>query len=211
MVEFKLFGIPVRVMPIFWITLGLIGLIGSDIRDALGLLDIALFVLAGFLSILIHEMGHALMIKKYKLPTQIVLASFGGYAVYPAGSLNRLQSFLVTAAGPAAQLAVAYALAFALPFFSIPPNKFLEFLIIFIFISKFWAFLNCLPIMPLDGGQMLAAIMGPRRRAGLHLTGVVTAAIMAVVALQFGAIFGVLFMGMFAWQNYQAWQQTKGQ
>ncbi|MGJ8671853.1 metalloprotease [Rubritalea sp.] len=210
MIEFKLFGIPVRVMPIFWITLGLIGLIGSDIQDGNGLLEIALFVLAGFFSILIHEMGHALMIKKYKLPTQVVLASFGGYAMYPAGVLNRLQSFLVTAAGPGLQILGGLVVLIALKFVELPNSMILIFFDDFLWVSFAWAILNCLPILPLDGGQMLSAIMGPKRSSAVYLISVIIAGVMAALALKIGAIFGVLFMGMFAWQNFKAWQQSKG-
>lgn len=209
MVEFKLFGIPVRVMPIFWITLGILGLLGPDITTVQGLLNAALFVLAGFLSILIHEMGHAMMIKKFGLPTQVVLASFGGYAMYPAGVLNRKQSFLVTAAGPATQLAMAYIVQLLLPFFDLPNNQFLSFLLIFIMISKFWALLNCLPIYPLDGGHMVAAVLGPKRISTVHLIGLVTAGLGTVYAVLSGQMFLMLFGGMFSYQCYQAWQQSK--
>lgn len=212
MVEFRLFGIPVTVMPIFWLTLGLIGLmIGADLRDSQGWLVIALFVLAGFISILIHELGHALMIRRYQLPTKIVLAAFGGYAVYPAGMLNRLQSFLVTAAGPGLQLLAAGLTWYGLSFIELPDTMIQLFVGIFIQVSMFWAILNCLPILPLDGGQMLAAILGPKRQSTVLLISTITATLMALAALYLGEIYIVLFMGMFAWQNFQAWQQSKNQ
>ena len=209
MVDFKLFGIPVRVEPAFWFTLGLIGFLSTNMRSEEGVLLLALFVIAGFLSILIHEMGHALMVKRYKLPTQIVLSSFGGYATHPAGVLDRKQSFLVTAAGPGLQVLVALALYFALPYLGLQDNLFTVFLFTFIGISIFWAILNCLPVLPLDGGRMLESILGPRRRAGLHLTGLITAVVVGIYALKEGNIFGMYFMGMFAYQNFQAWKQTK--
>ena len=213
MIEFKLLGIPVRVEPNFWFTLGLVGLIGSNIRSANGLLDLALFILAGFVSLLIHEMGHALMIKKYQLPTQIVLSNFGGYATYPAGILNRVQSFLVTAAGPGLQVIVALATLLVvyrlLPGDLLQDNMLTHFIDTFITISLFWAALNCLPIHPLDGGQMLAAILGPKRQSIVHLISMITAGLMIIVAYKFGALFGALFCGMFAYQNYKAWQQSK--
>ena len=209
MVEFKLFGIPIRVEPIFWLTLGIIGLLSTNANSAEGLLLMALFMLAGFASILIHEMGHALMIKHYKLPTQVVLSNFGGYASYPAGILDRKQSFLVTAAGPGLQILAATAVYFLFPHMTLGDSKLIYFFIIFIQISYFWALLNCLPILPLDGGQMLGAIMGPKRKAALHLVSIITAAVVAIYAISAGYIFGAIFMGMFAYQNYQAWKQTK--
>ncbi len=209
MVDFKLFGISIRVEPTFWLTLGFLGLMSSDPRSSEDLLWLALFILAGFISILIHEMGHALMIKRYKLPTQVVLSNFGGYATYPAGILNRMQSFLVTAAGPGIQIIAAIMIWFVAPYIGLEGNMLDQFIRIFIYISFFWAILNCLPILPLDGGQMLGAIMGPKRKAGVHLTGVITATILGLLSLYTGRIFGTLFMGMFAYQNYQAWKQTK--
>ena len=68
MIQFSLFGIPVRVEPIFWLTLALIGG-GLSARDSESLLVVALFVLAGFVSVLIHEMGHALICLLYTSPS----------------------------------------------------------------------------------------------------------------------------------------------
>ena len=170
---------------------------------------LALFIIAGFVSILVHEMGHALMIRRNKLPTQVVLSNFGGYAMYPAGVLNRVQSFFVTAAGPGLQVLAAVALYFALPFLKLENFMMFYFVKTFIEISIFWAVLNCLPIVPLDGGQMLGAIMGPKRKKGLHMASILTAVIVGLFALSIGRFFGVIFMGMFAYQNYQALQQMK--
>ncbi|MFC4993292.1 metalloprotease [Rubritalea tangerina] len=209
MVEFKIFGIPVRVEMSFWFTLGLIGLIGSNVQSSNALLELALFVLAGFLSILIHELGHALMIKKYRLPTQIVLSSFGGYAMFPAGVLNRLQAFLVTAAGPALQILTAVLFWFTIKQVEMGDNMLTHFCLIFVAISIFWGLLNCLPIVPLDGGQMLASILGPKKTRTVYLISVITAIAIGAVAVYFRAPFGILLAGLFAYQNYKAWQQTK--
>lgn len=105
MFSFRLFNIPVHVHPWFWVTLALIGG-GLRANDTLSMLLVVMFVLAGFISILVHELGHASMIRKYGLPTEIHLVAFGGFARYPSGQLNRKQSFLVTAAGPGIQLAL---------------------------------------------------------------------------------------------------------
>ncbi len=209
MVAFKIFGIPVRVEPSFWITLGLIGLIGSNIRDQNGLLLLALFVIAAFISILIHELGHALTLKAYKVHPNITLASFGGFATYPAGSLNRLQAFLMTAAGPGLQLLGAGAAYLIFRDIDLSNSLLADFVNTFISISIFWAILNCLPILPMDGGQMLSAILGPKRQPIVHIVGIITSIIFAIIALFIGAIFATLFMGMFAYQNFKAWQHYR--
>jgi stage IV sporulation protein FB len=210
MLEFTLFKIPVRVEPVFWITLGLLGFMSSrGLGNEAVLMATALFVLAGFISILIHELGHALMIKKYKLPTQIVLSSFGGYATHPAGVLDRKQSFLVTLAGPAIQLAFGFAVLFLFPIELLPNYMMLLFVQFLYGVSIFWAILNCIPVLPLDGGRMLEAALGPRR---IKLTITISMGV-AVAACLYGFSqrepFLGIFMAMFAFQNYQMLERYK--
>jgi Zn-dependent protease len=212
MVEFSLFNIPIRVEPAFWITIGLIGFLSNSGGSAAGdavLMGTLLFIIAGFISILIHELGHALMIKKYKLPTEIVLSSFGGYATYPPGILNRLQSFLVTLAGPLIQLIFGLTLYFILPYFSLPPSMIQTFFFYLIVVSIFWAVLNCIPVIPLDGGRMLEAAMGPRRIKTTLMISMLVAVAACVMGFLYGQPFLGIFMAMFAFQSYQAWERFK--
>jgi stage IV sporulation protein FB len=207
MIQFSIFGIPVAVQPFFWVTMALIGgALNANTPEAL--LKLALFILAGFISIMVHELGHALTIKHYKLPTSITLQAFGGYATYPSGRLSRPQNFLVTAAGPAAQLVlalVAYVLLNRLP-----PNdgidKFLESLML---ISLLWAVLNLLPVLPMDGGQLVNAVLGPARiRITLWIT-IVTGVLVGLLALKIGMFFLAIILGMFAFQAGQALRATR--
>ncbi len=63
MFRFTIFGIPVEVQPFFWITLIILGgASGADSKAAI--FEIVLFVLAGFVSIMVHELGHALTARK---------------------------------------------------------------------------------------------------------------------------------------------------
>lgn len=209
MIRFSIFGIPVRVDPWFWITMAFIGSgMAGNRQDWFVLLLV--FIFAAFLSILIHELGHALMIRKYGLSTAITLQAFGGFATYPAGHLNRKQSFLVTAAGPAVQFAFGVSLIVLSRFLIIPVGSlFLTFLDYLVGVSILWSILNCLPVYPLDGGQMLAAVMGPGKQHHVHLIGVIAAVSIGLIAyFRFGATFLALFMALFAWQNWQGYQAT---
>ncbi len=211
MLEFTLFKIPVRVEPVFWITMGLLGFLsnqGGGAGDAI-LLGALLFVVAGFISLLIHEMGHALMIQKYKLPTEIVLSSFGGYATHPAGILTRTQSFLVTLAGPLLQALFGAAVYFSIPYLDLPNSMIRDFVSYLWILSIFWAVLNCIPVLPMDGGRMLEAALGPRR-IKLTITISMCVAIAAcVVGFSIGFHFLGIFMAMFAFQNYQMLERYK--
>ncbi len=167
-----------------------------------------IFMSAGFISILIHELGHALTIRKFGLPTEITLHSFGGHATYPPGRLDRKQSFLVTAAGPGLQVALALLLIALIQFVPVPEESLLNELIInLIVVSIVWAILNCLPVYPMDGGQMMAAILGPRREHLVYLISIVVAVAIGLIALaKYGQPLLPIFMGLFAWQNWQMYQ-----
>jgi stage IV sporulation protein FB len=208
MIRFKIFGIPVTVELWFWLTMAFIGG-GLRANSTEALLRVALFVLAGFVSILIHELGHALTIRKFGLPTQITLTTFGGYATHPAGILSRTKSFIVTAAGPAIQIVFGLLVWLIYINTSMPSDNIEYFVFILAAISIIWAIFNCLPIFPLDGGQMLASILGPRRAKILHMTGIICALIIGLIGLKFGYMLVLVFMGLFAWQNYQMLQQNR--
>lgn len=209
MVRFTLFGIPVQVQPFFWITLALIG--GAlDARSPDAILQLGLFVIAGFISILVHEFGHALTAKSYGAYSEITLQAFGGYAAYSGVRLTRPQNFLVTAAGPAFQIALGAALLISFRFLPpLNPNAeyFLNELMI---ISFFWAILNLLPVLPLDGGQMLNAILGPKRIRITLWTTIVVAAGIGLLLLHFtGSPLFPLFLAIFAWQAFQALREIR--
>src|SRR5262245_1781127 len=74
--RFAVFGIPVRVHPFFWL---FSALLGWDARDPNRMF---LWIACVFVSILVHELGHALTALWFGWPPEIVLYSFGGYAAY---------------------------------------------------------------------------------------------------------------------------------
>lgn len=181
---------------------------GLNAANSTDILLVLVFVFAGFLSIMIHELGHALTIRKYGLPAAITLQAFGGYASFPAGKLDRKQSFVVTAAGPALQFAFGVMLIFLTPNISIPEGSlFLPFIEYLIWVSIAWSILNCLPVHPMDGGQMMAAILVPNKRHYVHLISSIAAVAVGIAGYLFlGAILLPIFMALFAWQNWQSYQ-----
>ena len=210
MIRFSIFGIPVEIQPFFWITLALIG--GAfDADSSMALLHMALFIIAGTISILVHELGHALTIRHYGLPTSITLQAFGGFATHPSGILNRKQSFLVTAAGPAIQLVlalVAYLMLDRLPAIYTNANASSFFFTLF-GISLFWALINLLPVLPLDGGQLLHAALGPARLNITLWVTIITAAIGGLAMfLVFHSVIFPIILGMYGFQAFKALQET---
>ena len=186
---------------------------GLHAANSTDILLVLVFVFAGFLSIMIHELGHALTIRKYGLPAAITLQAFGGYASFHAGKLDRKQSFVVTAAGPALQFLFGVLLIVLAPSISIPEGSlFLPFLRDLIWVSIAWSILNCLPVYPMDGGQMMAAILGPKKQHNVHLISSIVAVIIGVAGyLYLGTILLPIFMALFAWQNWQSYQASSPQ
>jgi stage IV sporulation protein FB len=205
MIEFKIFNIPVRVEPWFWLTMAFIGgILGVDSKEAL--FRILLFLCAGFISILVHELGHALTAKSFGKQVGIVLQAFGGYAAYSGGApLSRTKTFLVTAAGPAIQIALGFVvLMVARQFDAISPQA-KYFLTILYGISFFWAILNLIPVLPLDGGRLMESLLGPQRiRLTLKISMAVAICIGLLGLMMTNSILLPIFMGMMAYESYKA-------
>ena len=206
MIRFSLFGIPVEVQPWFWITLALLGG-GIEANTKEEILRLLLFLLAGFISVLVHEMGHALTGRAFGARAEVSLHGFGGVARFSGGWFSRKRDFLVTAAGPGAQLLLALAIWLAIPDLTHLRSVAGYFWNELFAISVFWAVLNLLPVFPLDGGQMLRAVLGPARERITLWISIVVAIAVAVLMLKFtGSFLFPIFLGLFA---YQAWQRLQ--
>ena len=90
--------------------------------------------------------------------------------------------------------------------------SFSSFLRDLIWVSIAWSILNCLPVYPMDGGQMMAAILGPKKQHNVHLISSIVAVIIGVAGyLYLGTILLPIFMALFAWQNWQSYQASSSQ
>lgn len=109
--NFQLFGFPIRVHPFFWL-LALISGLGAEAPRF-----VVIWVGVVFVSILIHELGHALVIRRFGRPAHIVLYAMGGLAIegrddpysfdYTPRARTPHEQILISAAGPAAGFALA--------------------------------------------------------------------------------------------------------
>lgn len=89
--HFRLAGVPVRVHPFFWLAALLMG-IGPETTPR----QTIIWMLALLISILIHELGHAVAIRYYGWKPRIVLWILGGLAIYdPADDLGYDPDFVL--------------------------------------------------------------------------------------------------------------------
>src|SRR5262249_50285031 len=118
-----LLGIPIRISPWFWLGSAVLGwgfaqgIAGSRTGLTVGT-ALILWIMIVLVSILAHEFGHAMAFRYYGIHSHIVLYQFGGLAVphstFGFAQRMRLSSreqIVVSAAGPAASLAVGIAVA----------------------------------------------------------------------------------------------------
>ncbi len=175
--RFSIAGIPVRVHPLFWLVALLFGSSGD-------LLLIPVWILVIFVSILIHELGHALAFQRYGQNSQIVLHFAGGLTVpepvhWGSGlanvALTSNQQIFISLAGPGAgllfaALVIAGVLAaggsvvttWLLGFIPLPLTAVIPFggrltsvmVTMLLWVNIFWGVINLMPVFPLDGGQV---------------------------------------------------------
>lgn len=208
MIHFSLFQIPIRVQPWFWVTMALIGGVIS-VNTKQEVFQLLLFMIAGFISILVHELGHGLTAKHFGKRVEIVLQAFGGYAAYSGGApLSRVRSFLVTAAGPAIQIALGIVALSVDKGMENLSSEFRYFLFVLYLISFAWAILNLLPVLPLDGGRLLESILGPQKIVLTLKISIAVAVFITIISLTLKIGFLLpIFMGFMAYENYKALQQ----
>lgn len=176
--RFSIAGIPIRVHPLFWLIAFLFGFSATNI------LYTFLWVFAIFVSILLHELGHALAFRNYGQRSSIILHFAGGLTVpeqvsWGSGwanvALSPRQEIFVSLAGPFsgflfAALLIGAVLAsggavginWLLGFIPLPSVEtipfggvFLRLLVFFLLsVNIFWGLINLVPVYPLDGGNV---------------------------------------------------------
>ena len=176
--NFSVAGIPVRVHPLFWVISFLFGFSANN------LLYTFIWVLAIFLSVLVHELGHAFAFRRYGLRSSIVLHFAGGLTVPESVSwgstwanvaLSPREEIVVSLAGPFSGFLLAtllvggvvvsggsVAVDWLLGFIPLPAVTSLPFggafvtllLAILVSVNVFWGLINLVPVYPLDGGNV---------------------------------------------------------
>ena len=162
----NLFGIPFYINPSWFFVLGLITLqLGADFARSYQLGGIIpwLLGLSGalllFASVLAHELGHSFVAIAQGIPVKsITLFIFGGLATLEKESETPLQSLLVAIAGPL--VSVLLFIVFTIIGVNIALSPPLTAVVsLLAYINLVLALFNMIPGLPLDGGNVLKAIV----------------------------------------------------
>jgi Zn-dependent protease/CBS domain-containing protein len=191
-----LFGIPIRIHATFVLILIWAGM------------SLLAFVLALFGCVLLHELGHAVMARRFGVRTREIV-------LYPIGGVARLETMpggwaelLIALAGPAVNVVIAAVCAAVLAAFQGPavlrptmawPQEGLVQQLLSVNVGL--VLFNMIPAFPMDGGRVLRAILaiGLGQQRATRIAGFIGQAI--AVLFVFGGIFQanyvLAFIGVF--------------
>jgi Zn-dependent protease/CBS domain-containing protein len=193
----RIAGIDVRVHATFvillaWLALAFYRQSGTASGAARGVL----FTLALFASVVAHEFGHALVARRFGVPTRDI-------TLLPIGGVSRLeyipdqpkQEFWIAIAGPGVTLVIAALLYLALRVLALPVTTPPEaaagggtagaFLAQLMWVNISLFLFNLLPAFPMDGGRALRATLA------LRMDYVRATDIAASVGRSFALLFGI--------------------
>ena len=163
----KIAGIDVKIhltfaFLILWVAFS--ALLGGSGMGAV--LSDVLFILVLFLCVVLHEFGHALVARRFGIPTRdITLLPIGGVARLEKMPEDPKEELVVAAAGPTVNLVIALVLGVVLVLtgaFTLPLDA-------LVLSQNFWVRLltanvtlvlfNLIPAFPMDGGRVLRSIL----------------------------------------------------
>ena len=230
--QFSIAGIPVRVHPLFWVIAFLFGFSANN------LLYTVIWVVVVFVSILIHELGHAFAFRRYGQRSSIVLHFMGGLTIpehvswgstWANVALSPRQEIFIS--GPfsgflfaalvlggvivaGGSATVNWLLGFIpLPSASLPfGGMFLNlFVITLLSVNIFWGLINLVPVYPLDGGNVARyALLQYDPRDGIRKSLWLSVMAGGVVALAGLFFLGSIYMALlFGFLAFQSYQSLQ--
>jgi len=212
---FSFRGTTIDVEISFLILIGLFVIIDLDRGEALR--DALLWIPILFLSILLHELGHAVAIASLGFGhSEIRLAGLGG-ATMNRRNARPWQEIVISFAGPIVSFAISM-VSFLILRTSTPAALgplLSAFLPQLAFANLVWGVFNLFPIYPLDGGQVvqqiarkvLAPINALKTSA---ISSLIFAAVLVALSIRTRQFFLIILGALFLLQNYQRLKLLKG-
>lgn len=198
--------IPIFIHPLFWLLAGFIGWINAP-----SISGIIIWMGIIFVSVLIHEYGHALTSVFFKQKAKIQLVALGGITSYEGPKLKFWQQFIIVFNGPLFGFFLFLGAAFLLKFSWSPiVTTILE---ITKLANLFWTVVNLLPVQPLDGGQLLRIVLegtfGIRGFKASLLIGAIVAVLFSFAFFMIQAFLAGALFFLFAFQSFDLWRKSQ--
>jgi len=214
----RIFRFPIKVEISFFVIAVFLGLGRS--RD---LTLVAEWIAVVFVSVLLHEFGHALMARAFGLKPEIRLYQMGGLTSWRSEKeVAPLKHLAISLAGPFTGFALGACVLLlgALVLRAVPVDFVATTYFDLLWVNIGWGLFNLLPMLPLDGGQVLvtleAWLLNRKDRVVSHAVSLLVAAAIALAAFYFRqlwigflAIFFAYLNGSFLFRLFQIHRDRK--
>lgn len=189
-------GFPTTVQPMFLVVIGFLGW-----YPGITPVRVALWVVIATGAIMWHELGHATAARRLGAAPEIELYGMGGLTRWvPPQDPSRLDLIGVTLAGPGAGFLVGALTGIGVLIAGGVGSGDVRYVVLVVLWTNVgWGLLNLLPVLPLDGGHVMAELLPGDRRTRQRRAAIASIAIGAVAAAVLvwqGIIFGGL---VFIW------------
>ena len=197
-------GFPTKVRPTFLILIAFVGYY-PDITFA----RLAIWVVVASAAVMWHELGHATAARRLGASPTIELYGFGGATMWqPPTDPTRGLLIGVSFAGPLAGFALGALMGAGVAIAGgVGSGDVRYFVLVVLWTNVGWGLVNLVPVLPLDGGHILAELLpGDRttRNRRAAMVSVVVAGIAIVWMLSVGIVFGALILGWIVLSNLSA-------
>ena len=152
----KVLGIPTKIDPSFFVLSLFLGA-SRGLNPSL-LLE---WLIVVFISVLLHELGHALVARRFGLSPQITLYSMGGLTSWSeVTEISPPNHIAISLAGPAAGFLLGGVLFLTAPTLlrAVPSDLLTVAYYDLLWVNIGWGIFNLFPILPLDGGHVLLTL-----------------------------------------------------
>ena len=200
--------IPITIHPFFWLTAALLGFLST--RTFLGTL---IWIGVILISVLIHELGHASTAIAFGLKPRIELVALGGLTYHRGDQLPFWKQFIIVLNGPVFGFCLFLVAWGLLKLPALATGLLSSIFTLFFWINLIWTVLNLVPVMPLDGGQLLRivleSIFGPKGFRYSLMVGMIIATGVSLFFFLFqNFLIGALFF-LFAFQSFDMYRKMR--
>ncbi|AKU95152.1 hypothetical protein AKJ09_01816 [Labilithrix luteola] len=208
--QFRLGSIPVRVRAPFLL---LVLLLGASLQDENGHTDaraLLAWAIIVFVSVLVHELGHALVGRAFGLQPAIELHGMGGATSWQdPKDVGHARRIAISLAGPFAGFVLGGLIFAAARYGLTEPTPMVAVIVrMALWVNVGWGILNLIPMLPLDGGNVMRSFLQivtkgngekPARYVSIGVGG-----LGLLYALSTHGMWGAFLCGLFMYTNVQA-------
>ena len=210
-IQFSLGGIPILIRPAFVLITIVFGSAGGTASHA------ALWVGIVFVSIMIHELGHAGAMRAFGFSPTIELHAMGGLTAWSREKTPTAgQRLIVTACGPGAGLILGGLVTVVRMNLDAGADPMIVWVVRQAqWVNIGWSVINLMPVLPWDGGLILDAaveVIGKKPRPKVAaVVSVLMGACVALFGIWAKQIMLIYFGGVGVWQGYARLAKKKPQ